>query len=109
MLRLLNLVALVASALAFHDCIQPKARRLSGAALPPGFNNSVSHSLPPGCSGGLCVGMHGGPHENGPASYPVGDQEKGYTTVSSTMTVPEMPLKIDGICYYIWTGRLRPQ
>jgi hypothetical protein len=49
------------------------------------------------------VGMHGGPHEGGPASYPVGDAESGFTSVSSTMTVPEMPAKLDGICYYIWT------
>lgn len=49
------------------------------------------------------MGMHGGPHEGGPASYPVGDAESGFTSVSSTMTVPEMPAKLDGICYYIWT------
>ena len=28
--------------------------------------------------------------------------------MSSTMTVPEMPAKIDGICYYIWTGNPTP-
>ena len=44
---------------------------------------------PPGCSGGLCLGMHGGPHEGGPASYPVGDVDAGFTRVSSTMTVPD--------------------
>jgi hypothetical protein len=47
--------------------------------------------------------MHGGPHEGGPSSYPVGTAEKGFTTVSSTMTVPELPQKQDGICYYIWS------
>eukprot|EP01048_Picozoa_sp_COSAG05_P022342 COSAG05_NODE_4436_length_1517_cov_1.876587_1_plen_203_part_00 len=86
---------------AFHDCIQPKQRRLGGAALPPGWADPSPP--PPGCSGGLCVGMHDGPHEGGPASYPVGDTDMGFTTVSSTMTVPKMPEKIDGICYYIWT------
>ena len=59
-----------------------------GQAAPP----------PEGCSGGLCVGMHGGPHEGGPASYPVADGHGGFTSVSSTMTVPAMPAKIDGIC-----------
>ena len=47
--------------------------------------------------------MHGGPHEGGPAAYPVGDAATGYTGVYSTMTVPEPPGAIDGITYYIWT------
>jgi len=47
--------------------------------------------------------MHGGPHEGGPASYPVGTPESGFTRVSSTMTVPQYPKKLDGITYYIWT------
>ena len=47
--------------------------------------------------------MHNGPHEGGPSSYPVGNAKDGYTWVSATMTVPKMPEKLDGICYYIWT------
>lgn len=39
----------------------------------------------------------------GPASYPVGTPESGFTRVSSTMTVPQYPKKLDGITYYIWT------
>lgn len=49
--------------------------------------------------------MHDGPHEGGPASYPVGNREDGYTKVSSTMTVPGVPEKQDGITYYIWSVR----
>ena len=84
--------------LAFHDCVQP----VKGRRLPPGFNGTL-YSPPANCSGGLCVGMHNGPHEGGPASYPIGSAETGFTRVSSTMTVPDLPQKLDGICYYIWT------
>ena len=83
----------------FHDCIQPK----SGRRLPPNFGSAANASPPSNCSGGLCVGMHNGPHEGGPASYPSGSVETGFTRVSSTMSVPELPEKMDGICYYIWT------
>ena len=84
------------SVAAFHDCIQPKMRRgPAPAAAAPGGGET--------CQGGLCVGMHNGPHEGGPSSYPVGTSATGFTSVSSTMTVPEMPLKKDGITYYIWT------
>ena len=105
----LCVVAAVASTVAgFHDCIQhPSHASLSGRVRIPG-------APPVPCAGGLCVGMHGGPHEGGPASYPVGDATKGYTSVRSTMTVPELPKKQDGICYYIWfvfldRGRLTMQ
>ena len=83
----------------FHDCIQPA----KGHRLPPNFAGDLYAPPPANCSGGLCVGMHGGPHEGGPASYPVGSAATGFTRVSSTMTVPELPQKLDGICYYIWT------
>ena len=78
----------------FHDCVQPR----SAHRQPPGFA-----APPAGCSGGLCVGMHNGPHEDGPSSYPAGSLKEGFTKVSSTMTVPEKPLKLDSITYYIWT------
>jgi len=99
--RLLNCafnVALCADA--FHDCIQPTKR--FGHRLPPGvsFQAAPDNSV---CQGGLCVGMHNGPHEGGPSSYPVGTKSTGYTTVSSTMTVPDYPKTTQGICYYIWT------
>jgi hypothetical protein len=91
---------LLCSARAFHDCVQP-AR---GRRLPPGFGGEVATAPPPAnCSGGLCVGMHNGPHEGGSAAYPVGDAATGFTSVYSTMTVPALPRKSDGICYYIWT------
>ena len=102
-LRLLLVVVVIVVAFlrasAFHDCIQPKSRR----RLPPNIAFAPNLSPPANCSGGLCVGMHDGPHEGGPASYPSGSAETGFTRVSSTMTVPELPQKIDGICYYIWT------
>jgi len=101
-------LALLQAASAFHDCIQPKSR----LRLPPNLRHlplyragSVAGgpelpagAAPANCSGGLCVGMHNGPHEGGPASYPVGNAANGFTGVSSTMTVPGMPEKIDGIC-----------
>ena len=89
------LLLVLGSAAAFHDCVQPKRRR-----APPGFEDDASVDA---CGGGLCVGMHNGPHEGGAAAYPVGNERVGYTDVRSTMTVPALPRKIDGICYYIWT------
>ncbi len=47
--------------------------------------------------------MHNGPHEGGSVSYPRGSAELGYTQLYSTMTVPAMPKKRNGITYYIWT------
>ena len=82
----------------FHDCVQTPP--VVGRRRPPGAAPAANDAP---CSGGLCVGMHDGPHEGGPASYPVGDAATGFTTVSSTMTVPAMPEKLDGITYYIWT------
>jgi hypothetical protein len=94
------LLGTAALASAFHDCIQPA----KGHRLPPGMAHLYPPADPPaGCNGGLCVGMHGGPHESGPSSYPVGTSDTGFTTVVSTMTVPQLPEKQDGICYYIWT------
>ena len=90
------LLFFIGTAAAFHDCVQPAL----GRRLPPGFGGAPS---PANCSGGLCVGMHNGPHEGGAAAYPVGDATTGYTSVYSTMTVPTLPAKMDGICYYIWT------
>lgn len=56
-------------AVAFHDCIQPKSER----RLPPNLREALlAAPAPAGCSGGLCVGMHGGPHENGPAPLALG-------------------------------------
>ena len=82
----------------FHDCVQTPP--VVGRRRPPGAAPAANDAP---CSGGLCVGMHDGPHEGGPASYPVGDAATGFTTVSSTMTVPAMPEELDGITYYIWT------
>lgn len=95
-----GLVCLLVVVHAFHDCIQPSKRL--GHRLPPGVKFDVA-AEDSKCQGGLCVGMHNGPHEGGPASYPVGAKTTGYTTVSSTMTVPEPPKSTAGICYYIWT------
>lgn len=84
--------------LGFHDCVQPRSlhrRPTQGAVAAAASDLS--------CNGGLCVGMHNGPHEGGPASYPAGNRQDGFTRVSSTMTVPEKPKKIDGITYYVWT------
>lgn len=93
---------LMTAAFAFHDCVQPKGRD----RRPPNVRaaHPLSSSAPPppdaaGCSGGLCLGMHGGPHEGGPAAYPVGDAATGFTSVYATMTVPEPPAAIDGITY----------
>lgn len=78
----------------YHDCIEPAlGHRLPKSGLFRGTD----------CSGGLCVGMHDGPHEGGPASYPVGNKTTGFTFLSSTFNVPEAPQAIDGITYYIWT------
>jgi hypothetical protein len=109
-------VAVLAQAVAgFHDCIQHRShshgkvdgwgerseRGESGRVDGEGIQTSTTP-----CAGGLCVGMHNGPHEGGPASYPVGDRTAGYTSVYSTMTVPELPKKQDGICYYIWSDAM---
>ena len=88
------LVALTAASTGFHDCVQPTRRPLA---------HGLASAPPAGCTGGLCVGMHNGPREGGASAYPVGNAASGYTDVRSTMTVPELPLKQDGICYYIWT------
>ena len=72
---------------AFHDCVQHP--RIASLRTRP-------------CAGGLCVGMHNGPHEGGPASYPVGEAGN-FTTVAATMTVPGYPARLDGITYYLWT------
>ena len=87
----------------FHDCVQTPA--VVGRRRPPG-GGAAARGAARGdapCSGGLCVGMHGGPHEGGRASYPVGDAATGFTAVSSTMTVPALPAALDGITYYLWT------
>ena len=93
---------------AFHDCVQPpKSRaphhRHRRAQSIGGGGGGKSAAAPSPCEGGLCVGMHNGPHEGGPASYPVGTPATGYTAVNSTMTVPEPPKNQSGITYYIWT------
>ena len=100
---------LATAALGFHDCIQPKRDRRPPhvrMAHPLGvhpLDDRARSESPADCNGGLCLGMHGGPHEGGPASYPVGDAASGFTSVYSTMTVPKPPKKTDGITYYIWT------
>ena len=87
---------------AFHDCVQPAKRR---RRAPPGSAATImvdEHDdamAPATCSGGLCLGMHDGPHEGGPASY----ASAGVKRVHSTMSVPDYPEQQDGICYYIWT------
>jgi len=96
-MRNIFFLTLFGSTGAFHDCVQ----RAVGHRLPPNLRSTLQP--PSNCSGGLCVGMHGGPHEGGPAAYPVGSREKGFTSVYSEMTVPEMPKKVDGVTYYIWT------
>merc|ERR1712216_959074 len=98
MVRGMFVAASATMAAAFHDCIQPPM----GRRLPPNLQGRVS-AAEDDCQGGLCVGMHNGPHEGGPSSYPVGNSSVGFTRVSSTMTVPQLPEKTDGICYYIWT------
>ena len=89
----LALASLAAPTAAFHDCIQPKSQLRLPPALRGGQPPAAGHDDADSCSGGLCVGMHGGPHEGGPASYPVSDRKGGFTSVSSTMTVPKMPEK----------------
>ena len=114
-LRFAALALAARAALAFHDCIQPKARsvfRRPGAAdaveaLRRG-NRAPLEALraaapPPGCAGGLCVGMHDGPHESGPASYVAGNASSGFTSLYSTMRVPGLPKNLSGICYYLWS------
>jgi hypothetical protein len=73
----INLVALLASsANAFHDCVEAAASKRARFATADA------------CSGGLCLGMHDGPHEGGPASYPVAWGADGFgTSLNSTMTV----------------------
>jgi hypothetical protein len=83
---------------AFHDCVQPRKRSLARRV-----GIDLDDQVPAGCQGGLCMGMHGGPHENGNSSYVVGDTASGFTGVYAEMTVPELPLLQDGICYYLWT------
>ena len=85
-------------AVAFHDCVQP-SKRMRG----PHKMAMPATDPPAGCNGGLCLGMHGGPHEGGSSAYPVGNASQGFTSVHSTMTVPEPPVALDGITYYIWT------
>lgn len=89
------LFALVCGAAAFHDCVQPR----SAARVPLDAAATAADN----CGGGLCLGMHGGPHEGGPAAYAVGDAASGFTSVYSLMTVPALPKKLDGICYYLWS------
>jgi hypothetical protein len=128
LLRTLALAASAASAGAFHDCVQPKTKEwpYSGAVEPatrslfraPGGAAAVAaarrgdpaplealraRAPPAGCGGGLCVGMHGGPHEGGPASYPAGSAATGWTSLYATMRVPALPMNESGICYYLWT------
>lgn len=87
----------LAASLAYHDCVQPRKRSLARRGI------NIDETPPPGCQGGLCMGMHDGPHEGGPASYVVGDAASGFTGVYAEMTVPELPKEQDGICYYLWT------
>ena len=84
------LVAGVSLSLGFHDCIQhPTLAAHRHSYLEA---NAAGRMPPPAnCSGGLCVGMHNGPHEGGPASYPVGNQEEGFTSIYNTMTVRSRP------------------
>ena len=82
-------VLFIGSTVGFHDCVQPTSKHRFRGFLP---------SPPPGCAGGLCVGMHDGPHEGGNRSYPVGSPETGFTSVHTTFTVPELPKLQDGIC-----------
>ena len=133
MARLFLAALLAPAALAYHDCVQPKARewpydaRVTAPAMRSLFRRpgageaaaalrrgdaaplaalaaeAAAASPPPGCAGGLCVGMHGGPHENGPAHYEAGSPATGFTSLYSTQTVPALPLRQDGICYYLWT------
>jgi len=106
MLRISLLLSAVA---AFHDCVQPK----SVLRLPPTRRSSTNRGAaapgpPAGCQGGLCVGMRGGPHEGGPSHYVVGNATTGFTSVSSTMTVPLYPKKQDGITYFRESGAPLP-
>ena len=103
--RLCTLAALVTTAAAFHDCIQPRSgppRSFGGVPILASQRLNAAGEV---CSGGLCVGMKNGPHEGGNASYPVGNASVGFTRVSSTMTVPEPPQKQDGVTDYIWCVR----
>ena len=100
---------------AFHDCVQPKSiyrRPGAGAALealrrgdnlPLAALQKTAEAPLPGCAGGLCVGMHNGPHEGGPASYTVGNSQDGFIALYSTQRVPALPRNETGICYYLWT------
>ena len=90
---------LLGCAAAFHDCSQ--AQSMLNKRRRQRMGGELGGQAT--CSGGTCLGMRGGPHEGGPASYPVGNSSVGFTTVNSTMTVPGLPKKLDGITYYIWT------
>jgi hypothetical protein len=75
-----------------------RRRRRLGVKL---SNGTASSS--PSCAGGICVGMTNGPHQGGNASYPVAWNGTTGTRLESYMTVPELPRKLDGITYYLWT------
>ena len=90
---MMRLAVLAAAASAFHDCIESSRARRSATLRRGGA----------ACAGGLCLGMHDGPHEGGPASYPVAWKDGAGTSMYSTMTVPGYPAATDGITYYIWT------
>ena len=94
------LTLLIGNVASFHDCVQPRS-----SWRVPGPGRGVMPPAPPSseCGGGLCLGMHGGPHEGGPASYVVGNASTGFTSMHATMTVPGLPKKTDGLCFYIWT------
>lgn len=82
-----------------------RRRRLHGrglleSAAVAAKSTSTTHSQ---CAGGLCVGMTNGPHQGGNASYPVAWNGTTGTRVESFMTVPDLPRRMDGITYYMWT------
>ena len=98
-LGVFSLLLLATSTFAFHDCVQPhhSLNRLSPAA------RERIVSPPSGCAGGLCMGMHDGPHEGGPAHYEMGNVSSGFTRLYSEMTVPALPLNQTGITYFLWS------
>jgi hypothetical protein len=98
-LRAAAVLALLACAAAFHDCVQP--RRALGR-LPPAARARLAAPTP-GCNGGLCMGMRGGPHEGGPAHYEMGNASAGFTRLYSEMTVPALPRNQTGITYFLWS------
>ena len=93
------------SSFAYHDCVEAAqvSRRKVRSVNNDGGERAGSN--PSSCSGGLCLGMKDGPHEGGPASYPVAFDSNLLvgTTVHSRMTVPALPALTDGITYYVWT------